>query len=366
MNKIDEKIRSRTLSILFWFVWICVFADMLFLVYYMKTDTLKSELGNYVMTRMFMPFVINLLMFIGASILNDAKKIKPAGKNMICAFSLCTLGGSMAFFHGWFVPLWCAPSIAMVYCSVFHNKRILNALMVYCFVLIALACWYMTIEHSDRTSEYIQNAVVVAVMTVLFRAIGGVVGRYGSEIIDMNLAAYAKEREYQRLLSYDDLTQVYSRPYLVTRAKNVLNGSVNRHGDHDLTLVMLDVDLFKRVNDTYGHENGDEVLRTLGTVLHRVIDDDWLAGRYGGEEFVLLLAYGTHEENLKRLGELHDEFGAKSYTFCDEHFSFSAGAVLVHIGDDFETMLEKADEALYKAKRAGRNRIIDNSDTVRK
>ena len=91
-----------------------------------------------------------------------------------------------------------------------------------------------------------------------------------------------------------------------------------------------------------------------------------LAARYGGEEFVLLLAYGTHEDNLKHLEELHYEFSATSYTFCDEHFSFSAGAVLVHIGDDFETMLEKADEALYKAKKAGRNRIIDSSDTVRK
>lgn len=360
MNELNTKIRKQTLRVMLCAVIVCTITDVLFFVYYMKSDTLESTVEKYLITRLLIPLGINYISYFIALFLNYSKKISSDAKNMICAFALCTIGGCMGIFHGWFVPLWCAPAIAMVYCSVFHSRKLQNMLLIYCIVLTTIAALYISGEHPDRKSEYIQNGVVVGVMTLMFRIIGSVIERYSDEILSMTLKAYEKEREYQRLLSFDDLTQVYSRPYLVARIKNILDGSIPVAQGCDITLAILDVDHFKKVNDTYGHESGDDVLRTLGSILHEVIDKDMIAGRYGGEEFLVLLTNGTHSENIAELERLRRKFGSAKFDFCDDSITFSCGCAKCSIGDNFELVLSNADAALYKAKREGRNRLLDH------
>ena len=362
MDNIDKNIRRLSIRIILVAVLMCTAADTLFFVFYMKSDTLVQTVEDYFLTRVLFPGSANMLAYILAA-LCERSKARPRFKNCVCAFCLCTVGGSMAIFHGWFVPLWCAPSIAMVYCSVFRDKKLQNALMVYCMFLTAVACLYICIEHPDRYSEYIQNAVVVTVMIVLIRLIGAILVYFNNLIVDKNLEAYRKEREYQRLLSFDDLTQVYSRPYLITLAKNVLNGEYDIcGGDNELTCAILDIDNFKSVNDTYGHESGDEVLRVLGSILHKEIENGKIAGRYGGEEFVLLLAGGRHSDNNAEIERLRKEFESRTYDFCDKTFTFSVGTVQCHIGENFDDVLPKADKALYKAKKTGKNKLVDHCE----
>ncbi len=362
MENIDKNIRRLSIRIILITVLMCTAADALFFVFYMKSDTLTVTVNDYFLIRVLLPLIINMSAYISAS-LCERSKAKTRFKNCVCAFCLCTVGGSMAVFHGWFVPLWCAPSIAMVYCSVFRDNKLQNALMIYCIFFTALACLFISTEYPDRFSEYIQNAVVVTVMIVIIRLIGMILVYFNNLIVDKNLEAYRKEREYQRLLSFDDLTQVYSRPYLITLAKNVLNGEYSiGSSDNELTCAILDIDNFKNVNDTYGHENGDEVLRMLGSILHTVIENGKIAGRYGGEEFVLLLSNGRHSYNNAEIERLRKEFESRTYDFCDKTFTFSVGTVQCHAGENFDEVLSKADKALYKAKKAGKNRLIDHCD----
>ena len=358
MELIDERTRAKSIRFLFWAVWVCLAADLLFFAYYMISDTLRSTVIRYIVTRCFLPFAVNLASFAAAALTNRSK-LGSSVKNSVCAFSLCTLAGSMGFFHGWFVPLWCGPAIALIYSSIFHDKKLQNMMLVYCFLLIAAECSYTVCEHPENpVGEYIQNAVVVAAMTVIFRVVGGIMARHSDDITAMNTEALRKEQEYLRQLSFDDLTRVYSRPYLVSRAKALLSEGAKQEGC-DITLAILDVDLFKSVNDTYGHENGDEVLRTLGAVLGRLNDEGMTAGRYGGEEFVIMLCGEAHSGNMAVLEELRREFESKKYWFTDKSFTFSCGAVKCEKGDDFDIMLAKADTALYKAKNSGRNRLTE-------
>ena len=131
-----------------------------------------------------------------------------------------------------------------------------------------------------------------------------------------------------------------------------------------LSLVMLDVDHFKRVNDRFGHHTGDHVLREIGAVAGRHLRPDWRLARWGGEEFLLLLpgldaseAYAV-SERVRQAIERHpfDEAG---------HVTASLGVAERRPGEDLAATLRRADAALYQAKRGGRNRCaLAEQDTL--
>jgi diguanylate cyclase (GGDEF)-like protein len=117
------------------------------------------------------------------------------------------------------------------------------------------------------------------------------------------------------------------------------------------SLVLLDVDRFKHINDTYGHAEGDDVLQSLASCLTATVrHDDW-CGRLGGDEFLLVLRGGGHGGTRGVLAELHQAWQA-----VHPSVTFSAGAAVVRAGEDSRQVLARADEALYLAKEAGRNR----------
>jgi two-component system cell cycle response regulator len=134
-----------------------------------------------------------------------------------------------------------------------------------------------------------------------------------------------------------------------------------RHGQ-PLGLVMLDIDHFKRVNDTYGHQGGDDVLRAVAATVRATLRDGDLLFRYGGEEFAVLLPYAqgpgvvTAAERLLRAIE-----GAPVRVSTSEvKVTASAGVASVLPSDgDGDALVARADAALYEAKKAGRNRVHD-------
>lgn len=131
--------------------------------------------------------------------------------------------------------------------------------------------------------------------------------------------------------------------------------------------LMIDIDHFKRVNDTYGHPTGDEVIRRVGQLLRQFESPNCVTGRYGGEEFVL--AYRGSDAELKGLAELIRKnverlrgpvIGSDGQLSADHEWkcTLSVGIASTHnIGFDAPRLLKAADEALYKAKGAGRNQV---------
>jgi len=129
-------------------------------------------------------------------------------------------------------------------------------------------------------------------------------------------------------------------------------------GQKPFSVVMLDIDHFKKVNDTYGHQTGDEVLRFLARNMLAYLRKDDCCCRYGGEEFAILLPETTAEEAFK--------IAERIRTNMETAISPTGGPITISCGvaaypDDAETaqgLLEAADTALYEAKRAGRNRTV--------
>ncbi|HEY1456142.1 MAG TPA: diguanylate cyclase [Candidatus Dormibacteraeota bacterium] len=158
----------------------------------------------------------------------------------------------------------------------------------------------------------------------------------------------------------DPLTGLYNRRYLADFVEREL--SRTRRSANKIVFVMLDVDHFKRVNDTFGHDAGDEVLRAMSTFLRSQIRQEDLAFRYGGEEFLLVLPCTSLEGVAKRVEQIRDQI--KSVTIKHRNkplwpVTLSLGvAVFPDHGDSAEAVIECADNALYDAKEGGRDRIV--------
>lgn len=133
-----------------------------------------------------------------------------------------------------------------------------------------------------------------------------------------------------------------------------------RHDDHGLALVMLDIDDFKTINDTYGHDFGDRVLVSLGCALHRVLRTTDHAARLGGDEFMLLLQATSLDELRAISSRLLGVTGRLQVADAPPEFSFtlSGGVAFTHEANALDALVVQADKRLYQAKQAGKNRIV--------
>ncbi|MFN4143428.1 PleD family two-component system response regulator [Aestuariivirga sp.] len=158
----------------------------------------------------------------------------------------------------------------------------------------------------------------------------------------------------------DALTGLYNRRYLETHLGTLIDHAVNR--GKPLSVLTLDVDFFKSVNDTHGHDAGDRVLQELAGRIRASIRSIDLACRTGGEEFVIVLP-GTDLQTAERVGErIRKAVAAKTFNAGpDSHLSITVSlgiAELASVDDTVDDLLKRADQALYRAKREGRNRVI--------
>ncbi|HWP20442.1 MAG TPA: diguanylate cyclase [Burkholderiaceae bacterium] len=167
------------------------------------------------------------------------------------------------------------------------------------------------------------------------------------------------EAELQRLsteVATDPLTQIANRRGLM-QAFEAEQARAER-GGRELSVGLLDIDNFKKLNDTLGHQTGDEALRFLAHHVKQALRPMDTVARYGGEEFVVLLPETTVEEAQMVLTRLQRTLTAQFFMHEDRQvfITFSAGVTLYRAGERLEEALERADEALYEAKRTGKNR----------
>ena len=125
-------------------------------------------------------------------------------------------------------------------------------------------------------------------------------------------------------------------------------------------VVFFDLDHFKKLNDTYGHECGDVVLSTFGKILNKSIRDLDIVGRYGGEEFIAIIHFNLNRELLQFLKRIKSIVVENSFLYKDKKIkvTFSAGVAIRSSYDTYENTVQKADMLLYKAKENGRNKIV--------
>jgi diguanylate cyclase (GGDEF)-like protein len=166
-----------------------------------------------------------------------------------------------------------------------------------------------------------------------------------------------KEAESQRLTEIsnrDKLTGLYNRHHL----DKVLEESVelSQHRKQIFGLLLLDVDFFKSVNDSYGHQVGDELLTTIATLLRNNVRENDVIARWGGDEFMIITPGNDHEGATALAEKLCQIIEQQIFPIIGSK-TVSIGVASYRQGDDSKTLIARSDEALYRAKNGGRNRI---------
>lgn len=178
-----------------------------------------------------------------------------------------------------------------------------------------------------------------------------------SEIIEFNAVYHdiTNEKLLAQLYITDPLTKLYNRAHF----DEVINLIVKhqRKADIDFVLVIADIDYFKSINDTYGHQVGDEALISIAKILKNSLREDDLVARWGGEEFVIMLKNVTLDEAKAIIEKVRSNIERNR---INEYLSSTAsfGVTKYIVGEDARDTFRRVDEALYEAKKSGRNRVI--------
>jgi diguanylate cyclase (GGDEF)-like protein len=167
----------------------------------------------------------------------------------------------------------------------------------------------------------------------------------------------ATNRRLGELAILDGLTGAYSRGHIEAELRRLVKGLQRKPGE--FSVMLLDVDLFKRVNDRHGHAVGDEVLRRMTVRVQDTLRGSDLFGRWGGEEFIVLMpdtAIGEAVQAAERLRQaIHElEFAGEDTRFG---ITVSIGVAQLEAAETADMLVQRVDKALYAAKHAGRDRV---------
>lgn len=207
--------------------------------------------------------------------------------------------------------------------------------------------WNEILDHKKAISALLGRNVEISVATLDYLT------NIKSEIKNPKLIGEAFIGKIAEIASVDSLTKIYNRQYLFLKIKEELNRYIRYKTT--FSMVMIDLDDFKHINDTFGHQKGDKILSKFGEILERTKRELDVCARYGGEEFFLILPHTEIEEAFaiaERLrGTVVEEFQSDGLTV-----SIGVSNCPIH-GTSVKSLIKQADEALYKSKDEGKNRV---------
>ena len=182
---------------------------------------------------------------------------------------------------------------------------------------------------------------------------------YQKELSEINSTLENKNREYETLASTDSLTGLYNRYKFSELYLSSYMAMVQRH--NEMSIILLDIDFFKRVNDTYGHNAGDQVLIQISHTLLKTLRNIDVVCRWGGEEFIVLLPTASLENASILAEKLRKHIESQEIDIVGSITS-SFGVSQVREGEDMQSVIDRADKALYLAKNSGRNCVKTELD----
>ncbi len=208
---------------------------------------------------------------------------------------------------------------------------------------------------TPRQSWNFSQSSAVDYLTIIIAVVGPVITTFGFMLMHQERAY----KELARLASVDGLTRIYNRHAIELKARNLFKQSIKNQTD--IAVMLVDLDKFKQINDQFGHAAGDEALYTTAQIIRKVIGKNNLVGRFGGEEFFVILPGHNLSQAEEKSEQLLTAFRTHGHGPGDETYQITASIGVAERKFDensFAETLKRADAAMYDAKNSGRDQAI--------
>jgi diguanylate cyclase (GGDEF)-like protein len=237
------------------------------------------------------------------------------------------------------------------------NTRQLLGISAYTVACFSFMAAVLKLRHPESTSflDLFAQLAVIGGLLPWFAVLGGHISTLRRRLVEGNRRLEQALEQIRQIAIRDDLTQTFNRRHLMDLLMH--QKAIADRGQYHFSLCMLDLDYFKRINDTHGHLVGDQALRVVAGILREQVRMGDILGRYGGEEFLLLLSETTLMGAVETAERLRQEIARNSAEHMPHQLPVTAsiGVTQYAPGESIESALGRADRALYRAKEAGRN-----------
>lgn len=338
------------------YLWIVVAVSTLFT--FGNINHVEIEREVFLKERLLLPFAVQVLVVFLLQ-LTVKKELRSTPYLLILGSQTIVLVLAMVHYPviKFLLPLYILPIFLAVF---FLNKHIiLFAFITSVFSFIIKRFFYPPLMDID----FVETSTVLAIFVTSFFLAKALTNRF-LILYDDLLVSVDKEKELvykniymERLTKMDLATDLYNHKTFHL----YLNELIMQHhkAPFDLSLALLDLDHFKKINDTYGHGTGDKVIAEAAALIKKITELDDFAARYGGEEFAIIFTGKKPSRCLELLEQIRLELSSKLFEdMPNEQVTISIGFVQMKEGMSKDQLFNMADEKLYQAKENGRNQIV--------
>ena len=316
-----------------------------------------SEDKEYLLMFFVMPSGINLGLCLVGNLLLKYLNCTEIIKNYIPIYVLTLICFTTSTVHNIFQASFCTFAIPILMTVMYGNKKMTRIILILSFLLQQLACYITYLVNPDKQINILLDAIPSGLIVVAAYVYSAVLLRYENQKYELFSQSILRQVELQEQLLTDSLTSLYN----LRAFRGVLDQLVEEAevGNKEIILAVIDIDDFKKINDDYGHEEGNIVLARLGRILRELCGEEGVPARYGGEEFAVLFQDIDAKEAVKRMQKVLTLFSETGFPGLDgKKVTFSCGIVEYKKGQSSHDFFSRADKAMYYAKRQGKNNVM--------
>ena len=354
-QKILEEFRDRFVNVHALTVTTVSIVEILAYFIFVKTGRATlSWYDAYLTNNVALPIVINAIAHLVARIVVYKSSVDDSFKNASIIYAALVTTAVVSICHREFIITSCAFIFPMVLSTVFTDRRLLRQSLGIELIIFGAVSFLL----------YYDDAIDVHMMLNLVILLGFILVSYNCSDISIKFSEQSfqviktQASDNDRLkdrISHDAMTGLYNHRafYSILEKAMELHHSLRQK----VSLAIIDIDDFKQVNDTYGHEYGDVVIITLSDIMQNHAENAKVC-RYGGEEFTIVFENMSEQQAGNVVEEILKDFSNHKFEFTDEKCTFSCGIVEYDGLMTKESMFSEADGKMYKAKKTGKNRIV--------
>lgn len=314
---------------------------------------------SYLKYKVGLPILLNCCIFLLVVLLNTYSKFSHDVKNEIIVHGASAVSLVISIFHREFIVTSGTFLFPMMLSSMFNNKKLVIKTFIISAVSLTATMTVSLIEKSVGLTNMMNYFAMYGFLVISFFAC------YVSiKFSELNFKTIEKQsrvnNKLQNIILLDPMTELYNHRTFYDKLEDFIEEYHNE--SFDFCLALIDIDNFKHVNDLYGHDCGDIVLKTLANIMKDSCDDYDMAFRYGGEEFAIIFGGKTLEESCQILSYISNVFSRQTFPFTTRTITFSSGVSEYDGTLDREHFFNSVDKLLYKAKNNGKNQIAYYND----